>query len=141
MARLSPCSSRRRRCAPRSAMEERRIAYDQKHGRSGLFARRARARFAAHRRRLAGGRQLELGWLAPQDARRLSMDLRLYFSPGACSRVPMIALEEIGQPFDTRLVAFMKGEHRTAEYLALNPAGKVPLLVADGRPVTQNVAI
>jgi glutathione S-transferase len=71
----------------------------------------------------------------------MSMDLTLYFAPGACSRVAMIALEEIGQPFDTRLVAFMKGEHKAPDYLALNPAGKVPLLVAEGRPVTQNAAI
>jgi len=69
------------------------------------------------------------------------VDLKLYFSPGACSRVPMIALEEIGAPFETRLVAFMKGEHRAPAYLALNPAGKLPLLVADGRPLAQNVAI
>lgn len=69
------------------------------------------------------------------------MDLKLFFSPGACSRVPMIALEEIGRPFETRLVAFMKGEHRSAEFLALNPSGKIPVLVADGRPLTQNVAI
>ena len=69
------------------------------------------------------------------------MKLALYFAPGACSRVPLIALEEIGRPFDTHLVAFMKGEHRSPEYLALNPAGKVPTLLVDGQPLTQNVAI
>ena len=58
------------------------------------------------------------------------MKLALYFAPGACSRVPLIALEEIGQPFDGHLVTFMKGEHRAPDYLALNPAGKVPTLVA-----------
>ncbi len=69
------------------------------------------------------------------------MKLDLYFAPGACSRVPLIALEEIGEPFDTRLVVFMKGEHRSPDYLALNPAGKVPTLLIDGQPLTQNVAI
>ena len=69
------------------------------------------------------------------------MKFTLYFAPGACSRVPLIALEEIGQPFDTHLVIFMKGEHRSPDYLALNPAGKVPTLVVDGQPLTQNVAI
>jgi glutathione S-transferase len=70
-----------------------------------------------------------------------TMKLALYFAPGACSRVPMITLEEIGQPFDTHLVAFMKGAHRSPDYLALNPAGKVPTLLVDGQPLTQNVAI
>lgn len=69
------------------------------------------------------------------------MDLTLYFAPGSCSRVPLIALEEIGQPFTTHLVLFAKGEHKSPEYLAMNPAGKVPLLVADGRPIAQNLAI
>lgn len=69
------------------------------------------------------------------------MDLTLYFAPGACSRVPMIALEEMGRPFATHLVLFMKGEHKSPDYLAMNPAGKVPLLVADGHPIAQNLAI
>ncbi len=69
------------------------------------------------------------------------MNLLLYFSPGACSRVPLIALEEAGVPFEARVVAFMAGEHRKPDYLALNPAGKVPTLVADGEAVAQNVAI
>jgi glutathione S-transferase len=34
-----------------------------------------------------------------------------------------------------------KGEHRTPEYLALNPNGQVPVLVVDGKPLTQIVAI
>jgi glutathione S-transferase len=69
------------------------------------------------------------------------MDLLLYYAPGSCSRVPMIALEELGQPFEARVVAFMAGEHKTPDYLALNPAGKVPTLLADGRPIAQNAAI
>lgn len=69
------------------------------------------------------------------------MDLTLYFAPGSCARVPLIALEELGRPFETRLVAFMKGEHKAPEYLAMNPAGKVPLLVANGQPIAQNLAI
>jgi len=69
------------------------------------------------------------------------MELKLFFAPGACSRVALIALEEIGLPFETHIVAFMAGEHRKADYLALNPSGKVPLLITDGRPLSQNVAI
>lgn len=69
------------------------------------------------------------------------MNLTLWFAPGSCSRVPLISLEEAGVPFEARPVAFARGEHRRAEFLAINPAGKVPVLVADGVAFTQNPAI
>lgn len=68
-------------------------------------------------------------------------DIVLHFAPGTCARVPLIALEEIGVPFETRLVAFMKGGHREPDFLARNPAGKVPVLEIDGAVLTQNSAI
>jgi glutathione S-transferase len=67
--------------------------------------------------------------------------LTLYFAPDSCARVPLIAHEEIGRPYTLEVVAFMKGQHKSPEYLALNPKGKVPLLVVDGVPLTENVAI
>jgi glutathione S-transferase len=79
--------------------------------------------------------------LREESKDHMDMKLKLYFSPGACSRVSLIALEETGAPFETHLLAFMAGEHRHPDYLGLNPAGKVPTLVADGEPITQNVAI
>lgn len=69
------------------------------------------------------------------------MKLELYFSPGSCPRVSLIALEETGAPFETHLVAFMAGEHRKPGFLARNPSGKVPVLLADGQPIVQTVAI
>ena len=69
------------------------------------------------------------------------VNLKLFFSPGACSRVTLIALEETGASFETELVAFMAGEHKAPAYLALNPAGKVPTLLVEDRPLAQNVAI
>ena len=73
------------------------------------------------------------------------MTLELYFAPGACSFVPHVALEAIkattGQAFKPKLVKLHKGEHKTPEYLAMNPNGQVPVLVADGRPLSQIVAI
>ena len=65
----------------------------------------------------------------------------LYFAPGTCARVSMIALEETGHPFETRVVAFMRGDHRAPDFLAHNPAGKVPVLIAEGVAITQNIAI
>lgn len=67
--------------------------------------------------------------------------MTLYFAPDSCARVPLIALEEIGRPYTLEIVAFMKGQHKSPEYLALNPKGKVPMLVVDGEPLTENVAI
>lgn len=69
------------------------------------------------------------------------MKLELYFSPGSCPRVSMIALEETGASFETHLVAFMAGDHRKPEFLARNPSGKVPVLMVDGQPIVQTVAI
>lgn len=67
--------------------------------------------------------------------------LELYFAPGSCARVSLIALEQIGVLFEVRTVRFMKGEHRSPAYLAINPAGKVPALVVDGVALAQTPAI
>lgn len=73
------------------------------------------------------------------------MNLALYFAPGACSFVPHAGLEAIkaatGTPFEPRLVKLHKGEHRTPEYLAMNPNAQVPVLLVDGKPLAQIVAI
>lgn len=67
--------------------------------------------------------------------------LVLHFAPNTCARVPLVALEEIGVPFSLEVVAFMKGQHRSPEYLELNPSGKVPTLIVNDRPLAENVAI
>jgi glutathione S-transferase len=65
----------------------------------------------------------------------------LYYSPGACSLVPHIALEEAGTEFTPSRVALAEGEHRTPEYLRINPHARVPALDVDGQVVTENVAV
>ncbi len=67
--------------------------------------------------------------------------LTLYFSPGSSSMAPHIALHEIGAPFESRPISLAKKENRTAAFLALNPEGKVPTLLIDGRPLTEVAAI
>lgn len=67
--------------------------------------------------------------------------LQLYFSPGACSLVTHIALEEAGAKFEFKPISLRKGHQRAPDYLKLNPKGKVPLLIVDGQPLTENVAI
>jgi glutathione S-transferase len=63
--------------------------------------------------------------------------LSLYLSPGSSSMAPHIALHEIGVEFESRWVSFAKREQYAPEYLALNPEGKVPTLLVDGRPLTE----
>ncbi|MFY0614131.1 MAG: glutathione S-transferase family protein [Hyphomicrobiaceae bacterium] len=67
--------------------------------------------------------------------------LTLYFAPGSSSFAPHIALHEIGAPFEARRLSIPDKETRTPDYLALNPAGKVPTLLIDGRVLTEVAAI
>ena len=67
--------------------------------------------------------------------------LTLYFAPGSSSMAPHIALNEIGVPFEAHPISFRNKANRTAEYLALNPEGKVPTLLVDGRPLTEVAGI
>jgi glutathione S-transferase len=69
------------------------------------------------------------------------MALQLYFSPGACSFVPHVMLEAAGAAFEAKLVKLHKGEQYGDEYKALNPRSQVPLLIADGQPISQIMAI
>jgi glutathione S-transferase len=68
------------------------------------------------------------------------MTLTLYTNPMSRGRIVRWALEEIGAPYETEVVAYgpaMKGP----EYRAINPMGKVPALVHDGVVVTETAAI
>src|SRR6202171_2240266 len=67
--------------------------------------------------------------------------LTLYFAPGASSMAVHIALHEIGVPFEARPISLAKCEQQATEFLALNPEGKVPTLLVDGRPLTEVAAI
>ncbi len=67
--------------------------------------------------------------------------LTLYFAPGSSSMAVHIALHEIGVPFEARPISFAQGTQRTPEFLSLNPEGKVPTLLIDGRPLTEVAAI
>ena len=67
--------------------------------------------------------------------------LTLYFSPGACSLAPHIALEEAGEPFEAVRVNLAANEQKGPDYLAVNPKGRVPALSDDGFVVTENPAV
>jgi glutathione S-transferase len=67
--------------------------------------------------------------------------LTLYFAPGSSSMAVHIALHEIGVPFEGKPMSFKKNDMLAPDYLKLNPEGKVPALLIDGRPLTEVAAI
>lgn len=67
--------------------------------------------------------------------------LTLYFAPGSSSMAAHIALHEVGVRFEAVPVSFAKNETRQADFLAVNPEGKVPTLLIDGRPLTEVAGI
>ncbi len=69
------------------------------------------------------------------------MDVVLYYAPVACSLVPYVTLTEAKAKFTVRPINLRKGQQNSADYLRLNPKHKVPLMVVDGKPLTENVAI
>jgi len=67
--------------------------------------------------------------------------LSFFYSPGACSLVSHIALEEAGASFDAVRVAIAEGAHRRPDYLDVNPRGLVPALAVDGRVFAETIAV
>ncbi|HYJ52509.1 MAG TPA: glutathione S-transferase family protein [Allosphingosinicella sp.] len=67
-------------------------------------------------------------------------DLTLYTNPMSRGRIARWMLEEVGEPYDTVLLDYgttMKG----ADYLAINPMGKVPAIKHGDTVVTEGAAI
>jgi glutathione S-transferase len=69
--------------------------------------------------------------------------MKLYFSPGACSLSPHIALLEAGLAFTTERVDLRKKLTASgADFTAINPKGSVPALeLDDGSVLTEGPAI
>jgi glutathione S-transferase len=63
--------------------------------------------------------------------------LTFYFSPGSSSMAVHIALHEVGAKFDAKPVSLADKDTRKPEFLAINPNGKVPTLLIDGRVLTE----
>ncbi len=65
----------------------------------------------------------------------------LFFSPGACSLAAHIAIIDSGLPYQLRRLKFAENEQQSAEYLKVNPKGRVPALVTDRGTLTETTAI
>ncbi len=67
--------------------------------------------------------------------------LSLYYYPGLASLLPHMMLREIGADFELRFIDRANDAHKQAEYLKLNPNGRIPVLVDGDLVLFETVAI
>jgi GST-like protein len=72
--------------------------------------------------------------------------IKLYGGGSANAMKIVIMLEELGLPYQIQNVNLMRGEQYSAQYLKLNPIGKIPMIVDDGgaapgQPIFESGAI
>jgi glutathione S-transferase len=68
-------------------------------------------------------------------------DLTLYHASPSRSSIVLWMLEEIGEPYDIKLLKLSEGEQLKPDYLAINPMGKVPALKHGDTVITEVAAI
>ena len=68
-------------------------------------------------------------------------DLTLYHASPSRSSTTLWMLEELGEPYDIKLLKLSEGDQQQPEYLAVNPMGKVPALKHNGVVITEVAAI
>jgi glutathione S-transferase len=69
------------------------------------------------------------------------LPLTFYHAPHSRSFTVLWLLEELGVPYDMKLINFKKGEQRQAEHLGVNPMGKVPAIRYGDAVVTESAAV
>jgi len=67
--------------------------------------------------------------------------LKFFYATNTCALASHIALEDSGAAYETVRVDFKSNEQRGAEYLKVNPKGRVPALVTDKGILTETPAI
>ena len=68
-------------------------------------------------------------------------DLTLYHIAPSRSSITLWMLEEVGAPYEIKLLKMSEGENLKPDYLAINPMGKVPALKAGDTVITEVAAI
>jgi glutathione S-transferase len=69
------------------------------------------------------------------------MALTLFAAKGSCSTATHIALEEAGADYKLHMIDTAAGDQRKPEFLKINPKGRVPVLMTNHGPITENVAL
>ncbi|KXU32569.1 glutathione S-transferase [Sphingobium sp. 22B] len=70
----------------------------------------------------------------------MSNEITLYTNPMSRGQIARWMLEEVGEPYDIVVLDYDVGM-KSADYLAINPMGKVPAIVHAGKVVTECAAI
>jgi glutathione S-transferase len=68
-------------------------------------------------------------------------NLTLYHASPSRSSIVLWMLEELGQPYDIKLLRLSEGDNMKPDYLAINPMGKVPALKHGDTVITEGAAI
>lgn len=71
----------------------------------------------------------------------MSDEIVFYTNPMSRGRIIRWMLEEVGQPYETKVLPWETGAAKSPEYLAINPMGKVPAITHGGMVVTECAAI
>src|SRR6185312_7182273 len=91
----------------------------------------------------ASGARLRLGFMVKLFAfkmRRICM--KLFYSPGACSLSPHIALLEVGAKFELEKVDLRAKTYSKGDYRAVNLKGSVPAIeMSNGEILTEGAVI
>ena len=69
------------------------------------------------------------------------MSISLYYHPYSRAAGTIWALEEVGVPYELKVVDIMKGEQKGVELVSKNPMGKLPTLLDGDLVVTESAAI
>jgi glutathione S-transferase len=67
--------------------------------------------------------------------------MKLYYNPRSRAAISRWMLDECGADYEIVPIDFEKREHKTPEFLKINPAGKLPALVDGDSKIFEGVAI
>jgi glutathione S-transferase len=67
--------------------------------------------------------------------------LTFHYAPGTCALASHLALEHAGALYEAVRIDFRSQQQRSPEYLALNPKGRVPVLVTGQGVLTETPAL
>ena len=67
--------------------------------------------------------------------------IEFWTNPMSRGQIAHWMMEELGQPYTTNWLDWGPGGNKSAEFLAVNPMGKVPTIRHDGKVVTEAAAI
>lgn len=71
----------------------------------------------------------------------MSDKIQFYYNPMSRGRISHWMLEEVGADYEIKLLKWESGDHKSPEYLKINPMGKIPAIVHKNTVVTENAAI